>query len=106
LVYRNHIYSLNNAGVLACADIESGKRLWQLRLDGPFGGSPIVAENHLYVFSEEGLVQVVDLTAPEGNISGKMDLGEMIQCSPAVANGAIYVRSNSSIWKIARKIRF
>lgn len=106
LVYRNHIYSLNNAGVLACADIESGKRLWQLRLDGPFGGSPIVAENHLYVFSEEGLAQVVDLTAPEGNISGKMDLGEMIQCSPAVANGAIYVRSNSSIWKIARKIRF
>ena len=105
LAYRNHIYSLNNAGVLACADIDSGKRLWQLRLDGPFGGSPIVAGNHLYVFSEEGVAQVVDLTAPEGDISGKMDLGEMIQCSPAVANGALYVRSNSRIWKIARKTR-
>ena len=106
LAYRNHIYSLNNAGVLACADIDSGKRLWQLRLDGPFGGSPVVADNHLYVFSEEGVAQVVDLTAPEGDISSKMDLGEMIQCSPAVANGALYVRSNSSIWKIARKTRF
>ena len=106
LAYRNHIYSLNNAGVLACADIDSGKRLWQLRLDGPFGGSPVVADNHLYVFSEEGLAQVVDLTAPEGAISGKMDLGEMIQCSPALANGALYVRSNLRIWKIAKKTNF
>ena len=106
LAYRNHIYSLNNAGVLTCADIDSGKRLWQLRLDGPFGGSPVVADNHLYVFSEEGLAQVVDLTAPEGAISGKMDLGEMIQCSPALANGALYVRSNLRIWKIAKKTNF
>ena len=105
LVHGNHVYSLNNAGVLACADVESGKRLWQLRLDGPFGGSPVVADNHLYVFNEEGMAQVVDLTAPEGDITGKMDLGEMIQCSPAIANGAIYVRSNSHIWKIARKTR-
>ena len=106
LAYRNHIYSLNNAGVLTCADIDSGKRLWQLRLDGPFGGSPVVADNHLYVFSEEGLAQVVDLTAPEGAISGKMDLGEMIQWSPALANGALYVRSNLRIWKIAKKTNF
>ena len=49
------------------------------------------------------MVQVVDLSAPEGRIAGEMDLGEMIQCSPAVSNGALYVRSNRRIWKIARK---
>ena len=78
LVHGQKVYSLNNAGVLACADVDSGNRLWQLRLDGPFGGSPVVADNHMYIFSEEGLAQVVDLTAPEGNVVGKMDLGEMI----------------------------
>ena len=103
LVHRDRVYSLNSAGVLTCGDIDSGKRLWQLRLDGPFGGSPVVADNHLYVFNEEGRVQVVDLSAPEGRIVGEMDLGEMIQCSPAVSNGALYVRSNRRIWKIARK---
>ena len=103
LVHRDRVYSLNNAGVLTCGDTDSGKRLWQLRLDGPFGGSPVVADNHLYVFNEEGMVQVVDLSAPEGRIAGEMDLGEMIQCSPAVSNGALYVRSNRRIWKIARK---
>jgi len=105
LVHGSKVYSLNNAGVLACADIDSGNRMWQLRLDGPFGGSPVVADNHMYVFSEEGLAQVVDLTAPEGNVVGKMDLGEMIQCSPAVSNGAIFVRSNGHIWKISHKTR-
>ena len=69
------------------------------------GGSPVVADNHMYIFSEEGLAQVVDLTAPEGNVVGKMDLGEMIQCSPAVSNGALFVRSNGHIWKISRKTR-
>ena len=103
LVHRDRVYSLNSAGVLTCGDTDSGKRLWQLRLDGPFGGSPVVADNHLYVFNEEGMVQVVDLSAPEGRIAGEMDLGEMIQCSPAVSNGALYVRSNRRIWKIARK---
>ena len=48
---------------------------------------------------------MVDLTAPEGNVVGKMDLGEMIQCSPAVSNGALFVRSNGHIWKISRKTR-
>ena len=103
LVHRDRVYSLNNAGVLTCGDTDSGKRLWQLRLDGPFGGSPVVADNHLYAFNEEGMVQVVDLSAPEGRIAGEMDLGEMIQCSPAVSNGALYVRSNRRIWKISRK---
>ena len=103
LVHRDRVYSLNNAGVLTCGDTDSGKRLWQLRLDGPFGGSPVVADNHLYAFNEEGKAQVVDLSAPEGRIAGEMDLGEMIQCSPAVSNGALYVRSNRRIWKISRK---
>ncbi|MDP6794147.1 MAG: PQQ-binding-like beta-propeller repeat protein [Verrucomicrobiota bacterium] len=103
LVHRERVYSLNNAGVLTCGDTDSGKRLWQLRLDGPFGGSPVVADNHLYAFNEEGRAQVVDLSAPEGRIAGEMDLGEMIQCSPAVSNGALYVRSDRRIWKIAHK---
>jgi len=103
LVHRDRVYSLNSAGVLGCGDAASGQRLWQLRLDGPFGGSPVVADNHLYAFNEEGMAQVVDLSAPEGRIAGQMELGEMILCSPAVSNGAIYVRSNERIWKIARK---
>ncbi len=103
LVHRDRIYSINNAGVLTCGDTDSGNRLWQLRLDGPFGGSPVVADNHLYAFSEEGRAQVVDLSAPEGRIAGEMDLGEMIQCSPAISSGALYIRSDRRIWKIARK---
>ena len=88
------------AGLCGCRQRQP---VGQLRLDGPFGGSPVVADNHMYVFSEEGLAQVVDLTAPEGNVVGKMDLGEMIQCSPAVSNGALFVRSNGHIWKISNK---
>ena len=84
---------------LAAAMFEAMYRTGGVGLAAPQVG----VNRQLLVFNEEGKVQVVDLSAPEGRIAGEMDLGEMIQCSPAVSNGALYVRSNRRIWKIARK---
>ena len=97
------VYVINKANFLNCADIEDGERLWKIRLDGPFGASPVVAGDHLYAVSErKGLLQVVDLTGDEGQVVGKLELGEMIQATPAIANHAIYVRSDGQLWKISR----
>ena len=103
LIVGDRVFVLNNAGVLNCADTTTGERLWRLRLKGPYASSPVAAGNLLYFFDEKGGAQVVDISAPgetEGRIVGEMDLGEMIQCTPAIADGAIFVRSNGKIWKL------
>ena len=46
---------------------------------------------------------MVDISEPgevEGKIVGEMDLGEMIQCTPAIGDGALFVRSNERLWKL------
>ncbi|MGK0185485.1 MAG: outer membrane protein assembly factor BamB [Verrucomicrobiales bacterium] len=103
IVVGDRVFVLNNAGVLNCADIATGERLWRLRLKGPYGSSPVAAGNYLYFFDEKGGAQVVDISAPgetEGKLVGEMALGEMIQCTPAIGDGAVFVRSNSRLWKL------
>ena len=101
LVHADRIYVITNASVLTCGDATTGDRLWRMRLEGPFGSSPIATDSHLYACNELGLVQVVRLAEEGGEVVGKLELGEMIQCTPAVAHGAIFVRSNGHLWKLS-----
>jgi outer membrane protein assembly factor BamB len=102
LVHQGRIYTINSAGVLACADAESGEPQWNLRLKGPFSSSPIAAGERLYAFNENGLAQVVSLRKP-GALIFEHNLGEGILCTPALAGDALYVRSDNHLWKIARE---
>lgn len=101
LVHGERIYVISNASVLICGDLLTGKRLWRLRLEGPIGGSPVATDTHLYAFSEEGNVQVVELGEGSGKVVSSLALGEMLQCTPAVAHNAIFVRSDAHLWKLS-----
>ena len=104
LVYKGRFYSINSAGVLLSADLKTGDIKWQLRVPGPFSGSPVVAGGHLFVFNEKGEGHCVKLGDEAGELVSSGDLaGEVFMCTPALSNGAIYVRSDQHLWKIAEK---
>ena len=102
IVLGKNVFTVNRAGVLTAGGLETGKRKWQLRLKGPFSSTPVAAGKHVFIFNEAGLMQVVDTTTKEGEVVGKLNLDDQILATPAVANGAIYVRSNTKIYKVAR----
>lgn len=101
IVYRGKVFSVNKAGVLSCADLKEGKREWQVRLQGPFSATPVAAGGHLFFFNEKGDAFAVDITGDKGKVVSKHKLDETILCTPAISNGAIYVRSDKHLWKIA-----
>ncbi len=94
------VYVINDAGVLSCGDTATGQRLWQLRLKGPISASPVVVGSILLAVSEKGLIQAVDLSQPEGAVIGERDLADTVLATPAIANGAMYVRSYGRLWKL------
>lgn len=100
LVADGRVYAVNRAGVLVAGDAATGALLWQLRLKGPFSGTPVAAGRHLYLASEEGLVQVVRPSRERGEVIFEYPLGETILCTPAVAGGALYLRSDQHLWKL------
>ena len=103
VVKDDKVYLIADAGVISCADAKTGKREWQARLPkGHCSGSPVISGNHLYVFNEEGLGIVVDISE-KGKVVHQHGFGEPILCTAAIADGAIYVRSDKTLWKIAKK---
>ena len=69
-------------------------------MKGPFSASPIGSGPNLYWINERGLVQVVDISVPGGNVLGELDLDATVLGTPAIAHGAFYLRSDREIWKI------
>jgi outer membrane protein assembly factor BamB len=114
LVDDGKVYNINGAGVLACADAKTGKIAWQLRLQVPLGektsrgvftSTPLAAGGHLYIFNEDGVALVVNTGVKEGEtgqIVSSHEFGEIILCTPAIADGALYVRSDKHLWKVGR----
>ncbi len=127
LVYNGGLYAVNRSGVLTCADTATGEIKWRLRLEGSFWGTPVLAGDRLYCVNQEGGAQVVQLHADNtaGEIIGRGQLlepkkepekpaaggrpapadpnAEKIQSSPVVAGGALYIRSDRQLWKVARR---
>jgi len=102
LVLGGKVFLLNDGGILTCGETATGQRLWQLRLKGPFSSSPVAVRHFLYCVSEKGMVQVVDTSRPEGEVVSELDLGESILSTPAISRGAIYLRSDSRLWKFGK----
>ncbi|MCX7668593.1 MAG: PQQ-like beta-propeller repeat protein, partial [Anaerolineae bacterium] len=99
-VHEGRVYVTKSAGVLACADATNGKVLWQVRLRGPIWATPALAGGHLYVVNHDGLVQIVRVDG-HGALVGTGQIDKGILASPAVADRAIFFRSNQHLWKIA-----
>ena len=100
IVHEGRAYTIKSAGILACGDTTDGEVLWQLRLKGPFWASPVLADGRLYCVNHDGLVQVVELDG-EGKLAGTSQIDPRILATPAVADGAIYFRSDEHLWKVA-----
>ncbi len=101
LVLNERVFIVNNGAVLVCANTNTGQVEWRLRLKGPFSATPVAAGGHICFFNEDGLGQVVRADAKQGSLVASGDLGETILATPAIADGAIYVRSDGHLWKIA-----
>ena len=102
VILNQKVFTLNGAGVLTAGDAKDGARLWQLRLKGPFSATPVGSGTHLYCVNEKGVLQVVDIAAPQGAVVSELDLGKVILSTPSISGGAVYVRSDGKLWKLGK----
>jgi outer membrane protein assembly factor BamB len=93
IAYDNgRIYATNGLGYVAAMDIRNGGIIWQARPGGPLRGSPTVANNSVYVMSQDN--QLYSLKESDGstNWSNAASLeiaGVFGSASPAVGQGTV-----------------
>ena len=96
IAYRDWIFVWHDGGVVSCHDVADGRLRWRERVGRGFSGSPVRIGQNLYGIAEDG--QVVVLAAgPEFHLLAKNELGEPSRATPAVADGRLYLRTESKL---------
>jgi outer membrane protein assembly factor BamB len=93
------LYVFNDRGVATCMEAATGEVIWQERIGGNYSASPVFADGRVYVFSEGGEATVLQPGRQFRQI-GKNSLDEGCLASPAVADGALFVRTRTHLYRI------
>ena len=103
LLHAGKAYLVHDTGILTVLDAKSGKQIYKVRIGGgghTFSASPVAAGSYVYFLTEEGVTFVLE-TGDVYKELAKNDLAEMSLASPAIAGDALYVRTQSKLYKIA-----
>ena len=98
--YQEHLYLLEDKGVVACLDPQSGELLGNNRITGNYWASPVIADGKIYACSQEGKVSVIQAN-PELDVLATNELDEGIIASPAIAGEALLIRTKTHLYCIA-----
>ena len=102
IVYGDHLYTVNNNGILTAYEAKTGQRVYQQRVGegGSFTASPIAAAGKLFITSEDGDVFVVKAGA-QYELIAKNPVGEAVLATPALAGDLLIVRGAKHLFAIA-----
>jgi outer membrane protein assembly factor BamB len=99
--HQGRVYGLSSVGAV-CLDAKTGEQLWSQRVQGPFSASPVVGDGKLYVVNEKGTAAVIKL-GDKPEVLATNDVGATILATPAIAGGALYLRSDGHLYCIGSK---
>jgi outer membrane protein assembly factor BamB len=102
IVHAGRAYLVHDSGILAVLNAKTGEQLYKVRVGGgghTFSASPVAAGDHIYLLTEAGLTFVLAI-GDEYKEMARNDLDEMSLASPAIAAGALYIRTESKLYKI------
>jgi len=104
LVHAGKAYVVHDTGILNVLDAATGKPIYRARVGGggyTFSASPVAFGSRVLFVAEDGVSFVLE-TGDEYKEVAKNDLGEMSLASPAIAGDALYIRTQTKLYKIAR----
>lgn len=93
------IYMVNDDGVANCIDAATSDVVWSKRLGGRFAASPIFANDRIYFCDQDGQTTVLK-PGREYEVVATNTLADGCMASPAVADGALFLRTRSHLYRI------
>jgi len=106
LVYGDYYYTLLDRGFLLAHDARTGRQVYGRQRISPeaggFTASPWAYNGKIFLLSEDGDTFVIQ-AGPEFKLLGKNSLDEMALATPAVAHGSVILRTQSKLYRIAKK---
>ena len=102
LLVGDELYFVSDKGVATCVDATTGKRHWTGRLGGNFSSSPVYVNDRILFTNEDGGSTWVK-AGTEFEILGENTVPGRTFATPAFSNGAMYLRTDAALYKIANQ---
>ena len=106
LVYGNYFYTLLDRGFFTMHDAKTGDEIYgKQRIErgaAAFTASPWAYNGKIFVLSEDGDTYVID-SGKEFEVVAKNSLDEMCMSTPAIADGGLYIRTRSKLYRISNQ---
>jgi len=85
-----------DGGVLTCRDLVTGVEKYRERIGGNFFSSPIIADGKIICGSLDGDLIMVE-ASDKFKLVGRSRLQSGMTATPAVANGCLFLRTDSHL---------
>jgi len=93
------VFMISDRGIGTCLNAITGETIWQERVGGNYSASPILNNGNIYFTNELGDTTIVK-AAEQYQVVAKNSLGQATLASFAVAEGVIYIRTDSHLYRI------
>ncbi|MFN0068013.1 MAG: PQQ-binding-like beta-propeller repeat protein [Limisphaerales bacterium] len=94
-----HLFAITDGGIASCFKAGTGEIVWQERVGGNFGASPVSAAGRIYFVGDNGETAVL-AAGPEFKVLARNPLGEKVQASPAISQGQLFIRTEANLFCI------
>jgi len=96
-----YLFVVTSYGTVVCYDAKNGTSYWTKEFSEGFYSSPIIAEGKIYLMNKQGVMQIFNADKTF-TLVGEAKLGEKSVCTPAFANGRIYIRGDKNLYCIGK----
>lgn len=97
-----HLIVSTSYGVVACFTVETGEMIWEAEFDNSIYSSPVIAEGKVYLIDKQGITHIFRPGDEYIHIAD-CPLGEGSVCTPAFANGRIFIRGYENLYCIGEE---
>lgn len=101
----DHVYQLDEPGIMVCLEVETGRKLWEERMSRKSWSSMNLIGDKLYVNDDTGTTFVIqpDTTGLKLLQNNSIDPGQHTNSTPAFAGGRVYQRTESQLYCFGEK---
>ena len=99
LLVADQLYTITDSGIAVCYDAATGKQQWLKRLGAKFWASPVYADGKIYCLDADGTTTVL-AAGPQYEELSINKLDGQTQASPAIVDGAVFLRTDTHLYRI------
>ena len=103
MVLDDLIYGMTHRGYVLCYEAKTGRTVWKQRIGSAYSASPIYADGRIYIFNERQGTVVIKPGRTYQELAVNTLNKSRIMASPAIADKAIYLRTDTDIYRIEKQ---